>query len=99
MCTGNRKYRIQPQDLYNIRNEVDVNNKEFGNDGEFALQYLGLHGDDPVNNENVIIDKKIKNSLGNLVRMWMDKISPGISPQITVNMPLLQVLQDRTVLI
>ena len=81
-------YRIQPQDLYNIRNEVDVNNKEFGNDGEFALQYLGIHGDEPVNNENIILDKKVKNSLGNLVRMWMDKISPGISPQIIVNMPL-----------
>lgn len=81
-------YRIQPRELYNIRNEIDIDNREFGNDGEFALQYLGMHSDDPVNNGSIITDENIKNSLGNIVKIWMDKISPGISPQITVNMPL-----------
>lgn len=81
-------YRIQPRELYNVRNEVDIDNREFGNDGEFSLQYLGMHSGDQVSNEHIILNEKTENSLGSMVRMWMDKISPGISPQITVNMPL-----------
>lgn len=81
-------YRIQPQDLYRIRNEVDINNREFGNDGEYALQYLYLHGDEEVENKNVLLPDKMGNSLGNQVRVWMDRISPGISPKIMVNTSL-----------
>lgn len=81
-------YRIQPQELYNICNEEDINNKEFGNNGEFALQYLGIHGDDPVTNNNVILEDKLGKTLKNQTRLWLDKISPGVSPQININTSL-----------
>lgn len=81
-------YRIQPQDLYRIRNEEEVNNREFGNNGEYALQYLGIHGDDAVKNDSVVLKDKLGKSLRNQTRIWLDRISPGVSPQITINMPL-----------
>lgn len=81
-------YRIPPQDLYRIRNEEEINSREFGNDGEYALQYLNYHWDDTVENENVILPDKMGNSLGNQIKVWMDRISPGISPQVAVNMQL-----------
>ena len=81
-------YRIQPQELYGIRNEEDINNREFGNNGEFALQYLGIHGDDLVENSNVILEDKLGKTLRNQTRLWLDRISPGVSPQITINMSL-----------
>ncbi|SCJ31513.1 Uncharacterized conserved protein [uncultured Eubacterium sp.] len=81
-------YRIEPKELYGVKNEIEIDKREFGNNGEFALQYLGLHGDDKVVNDNIIIEDKLDNSLANQVRVWMDKISPGVSPKITVNMSL-----------
>lgn len=60
-------------------------NREYGNNGEFALQYLGLYGDDSVVNTKVILPDKLGDSLKNQVRVWLDKISPGVSPQIMLN--------------
>lgn len=81
-------YRIQPQDLYRIRNEEDIVYREFGNNGEYALQYLSRYGDDKVENDKIILEDKLGNSLKNQTRVWLDKISPGVSPQVTVNMQL-----------
>lgn len=81
-------YRIKPQDLYTIANEEEIVNREFGNNGEFALQYLGLYGDDVVINSNVVIPDKLGNSLKNQVRVWLDRISPGVSPQVLLNLNL-----------
>ena len=37
-------------------------------------------------NKYVIIDQASDDSLSSQVRGWMDRISPGVSPRITVNM-------------
>lgn len=81
-------YRIQPQDLYRITNEVELNNREFGNGGEYALQYLDIHGDDEVENKKIVLEDKMGNSLKNQTRVWMNRISPGVLPQVTVNMSM-----------
>lgn len=75
-------YRIKPQGIYSAIAEEELCNREFGNNGEFALQYLGMYGDEDVINEEIIIKDSRGNSLLNQVRMWMDRISPGVSPQI-----------------
>uniref|UniRef100_UPI0040571844 AAA family ATPase n=1 Tax=Acetatifactor sp. TaxID=1872090 RepID=UPI0040571844 len=87
-------YRIQPQELYRIANEEELKNREFGNNGEFALQYLGMMGDEVVSNEKVVISDKLGNTLKNQTRLWLDKIAPGVSPQVMVN-PLLRTSEVR----
>lgn len=81
-------FRIEPRELYRIRNEEEIDNREFGNNGEYALQYLSMHGDDPVTNAYVRVAHMSDASLGSQVRGWMDRISPGVSPRITVNTSL-----------
>lgn len=81
-------YRIQPRELYSAENEEEVLKREFGNNGEFALQYLGICGDAVVENRQVVIEDKLGNTLQNQTRIWMDKISPGVSPKVLVNMQL-----------
>lgn len=81
-------YRIEPQELYRITNEEGILSREFGNNGEFAFQYLSLYGDDDVENPNVILEDKLGRGLSNQTRVWMDRIAPGVSPKITLNTSL-----------
>lgn len=81
-------YRIKPQDGYTVINEEELNEREFGNSGEFALQYLSVYGDEEVKNKCVIepYANEGGNSLINQTRLWMNRVSPGVSPQIKVMM-------------
>lgn len=79
-------YRIKPQDRYGIISDKELKARHFGNNGEFALQYLGMYGDEDVKNDCVIVEDVKGKSLINQVRIWMDKVSPGVSPQIKVMM-------------
>ncbi|MCD8105369.1 MAG: DUF3696 domain-containing protein [Lachnospiraceae bacterium] len=79
-------YRIEPKDLYRVQNGKELLNREFGNNGEFALQYLGLYGDEAVENPHVILEDRLGSSLNNQTRLWLNRISPGVSPQVVVNM-------------
>jgi len=81
-------FRIKPQDLYHIINLDELAKKDFGNNGEYALQYLQIYGNENVENEKVIIDDKYGNSLFNQTKLWMGKIAPGVSPQVFINMEL-----------
>lgn len=81
-------YRIEPQELYRITNEEGIISREFGNNGEFAFQYLSLYGDDDVKNPNVILEDKLGKGLSNQTRVWMDRIAPGVAPKITLNTQL-----------
>ena len=80
-------YRIKPQLMYGITNEEELLNREFGSDGQFALQYLGMYGDEDVANDNVVIEDKLGKSLKNQTRVWLDRIAPGVSPQIYISKP------------
>lgn len=81
-------FRIEPKELYRINNEEEINNREFGNNGEYAFQYLSLYGDEVVENSYVKLEDKLGDSLMNQTRLWMDKVSPGVSPRVTLNMQL-----------
>lgn len=81
-------YRIKPQEIYRIINEDEIAKREFGNNGEYAIQYLNLYGDMELENENVILEGKEKNSLLEQTRLWLDRIAPGVSPQTLLNLPL-----------
>lgn len=76
-------YRIEPQFLYHIENEKEVAERYFSKNGEFSIQYLKLHGGDDVINSSVLIGNK--RTIADQVKAWMDLISPGISPVITIN--------------
>lgn len=81
-------YRIEPKALYGITNEEEISSREFGNNGEFALQYLSLFGDEDVVNGEVIIDDKLGAGLMNQTRIWLDRIAPGVSPKVMLNTQL-----------
>ena len=76
-------YRIEPQFLYSIENEKEVSERYFAKNGEFSIQYLKLHGGDDVINSSVLIGNK--KTIAEQVKIWMDLISPGVSPVITIN--------------
>lgn len=79
-------YRIKPQMFYKVTNEREIKNRNFGNDGEFALQYLNLFGDTDIQNERVAYEGVKERSLMVQTRAWMDRIAPGVSPQVKVLM-------------
>ena len=81
-------YRIEPKELYRITNEDELKNREFGNSGEFALQYLSLCGNEAVKNPYVILRKESGNGLANQLKFWMDRIAPGVMAGVTVNSQL-----------
>lgn len=79
-------YRIKPQEHYGVISEKDLRARNFGNNGEFALQYLGMYGDEDVKNPCVVEADAKGKTLINQVRIWLDRVSPGVSPQIKVMM-------------
>lgn len=79
-------YRIKPQERYGVISEKDLRTRNFGNNGEFALQYLGIYGDEDVKNPCVVEEDVKGKTLINQVRIWLDRVSPGVSPQIKVMM-------------
>lgn len=81
-------FRIEPKDLYHIINEEELKKREFGNNGEFAIQFLHKYGSESVKNPAVVLENKFGDSLSNQTRVWLDKISPGVSPKVTVNAQL-----------
>lgn len=84
-------YRIEPQFLYHIENEKEVSERYFAKNGEYAIQYLKLYGGDEVVNHTVLTGNKSKRTIADQVKAWLDMISPGISPVISID------LSSRTV--
>lgn len=78
-------YRIEPQFLYQIENEKELEKRYFGKNGEYAIQYLKLYGGDEVENKEIIIGNKNKTTIFDQVKAWLDIISPGVSPVININ--------------
>jgi len=81
-------YRIEPKALYSITNEEEIINREFGNNGEYAIQYLSLLGAENITNSEVVIEGKTDDTLINQTRLWLDRISPGVSPKVMINTQL-----------
>ena len=79
-------YRIEPQFLYQIENEKELSERYFGKNGEFAIQYLKMHGEEKVKNQAMLIGDESKTTIADQVKAWLDVISPGVSPVININM-------------
>lgn len=79
-------YRVEPQNLYGIINERELTNREFANNGEYAFQYLSKQGNIDVENEKILNSGVAEKNLANQIIAWMDKIAPGVMPQILLNL-------------
>lgn len=77
--------RIAPKLLYNIGNKDDMEKHFFGNDGEYAIQYLKEYGSNEVNNANVLLENAKGTDIKNQVAAWMDTISPGVDAIIEID--------------
>ncbi len=77
-------YRIEPQFLYQMENDNTLAERYFGKNGEYAIQYLKVHGNEEVTNKKIVVGNGNK-TISNQVKLWLDMISPGISPIINVN--------------
>ena len=79
-------YRIEPQDAYTIINEKLLRDRNFGNNGEYAIQYLKLYGMEEVENLRIIKkNDRDDQSVATQVRIWLDTISPGVFANITID--------------
>ncbi len=78
-------YRIEPKDLYRMADEKELQQREFGNTGEYAIHFLNVYGNQRIENEQVIYNAIEDHSLAEQVRCWLSLIAPGILPQISVN--------------
>jgi len=81
-------YRIRPAEMYQIQHGKQLNFREFGNNGEYSIQYLGAHGNEEIGNSHIILEDEAGNSLQNQTRLWLSRISPGVSPIVTVSTQL-----------
>lgn len=79
-------YRIEPQFLYGIENDKELSDKYFGKDGEYAVQYLKMHGGENVKNKALLVGDESRTTVAEQVKAWLDMISPGVSPVININM-------------
>lgn len=78
-------FRIKPQDAYGIVNEDEIEKGYMGNNGEYALQYLDRYGSNDIYNMNVCVDDSIGKSLKEQTKYWLGKISPGVSPVVSID--------------
>lgn len=78
-------YRIEPLKFYRVANKQNIVKREFGNDGEYALQYLKEYGYDSIEKSEGKSDKKESQDLNQLVQKWLKVISPGVSAVVDIN--------------
>lgn len=74
-------YRIEPLKFYSVANKKDLDRREFGNDGEYALQYLKEHGPDIMNQS----EGEDGRDLNQMVQEWLKEISPGVNAVVDIN--------------
>lgn len=74
-------YRIEPLKFYRVANKQNIDNRDFGNNGEFSLQYLKEHGPDIVHKTEMDDSK----DLNQMVQEWLKVISPGANAVVDIN--------------
>lgn len=89
-------YRIEPLKFYGIANKQDIDRREFGNNGEFSVQYLKEYGH---LKEHRTLEERRKygadgierkgdeeyKDINQQVQEWMKVISPGAVPMVDIN--------------
>ncbi|MBE5912269.1 AAA family ATPase [Pseudobutyrivibrio sp.] len=76
--------RITPKRFYRIANADKLSRREFGSDGEFAIQYLLLNSDKDID-ESLNFQYSTNRSLKAQVSYWLGKISNSAIPIIRVD--------------
>lgn len=79
--------RIIPQVLYGITDENLLARRDFDKSGEYTIQYLEKFQNDTVKNEAILkgSGNAAEASLAMQVEYWMNAVSPGVRPKITIN--------------
>jgi len=70
--------RIVPRIRYDLGNVEDVDERDFGKTGEFAIQYMDKHGADQYAGSD-------RSDLNVELDYWLQEITPGVSPVINVD--------------
>ena len=70
--------RIIPEVRYRLGNNSEVDKRNFDKNGEYALQYIDMHGNDTFFSDE-------KSSLNLEINKWLQEITPGASPVVTIN--------------
>lgn len=89
-------YRIEPLKFYGVANKQNMDRREFGNNGEFSVQYLKEYGhlkehrhlDEQRELGLDIMEQKESQEYKDLnqqVQEWMKVISPGAVPVVDIN--------------
>lgn len=76
--------RITPREIYRTTNPEKIRAREFGKDGEFAIQYLLLNSDKDVDS-SLKVERGDNKSLKSQVSYWLSKISNSAIPVIEVD--------------
>lgn len=74
--------RIVPKSYYNMESQERLENKEFGNNGEYAIQFLKKNLQTSILNKEILIGDRNNDYLGYQTNMWLDYISPGANFRI-----------------
>lgn len=76
--------RITPGEYYHTTNADRMEQRDFGKNGEFAIQYLLLNSDRDVDNK-LKLEKNDNRSLKSQVSYWLSKISNSAMPVIELD--------------
>lgn len=77
--------RIVPVNIYDITNDTDLQERNFGNNGVYTLQYLKEYGPNVIDHALVYTREGYVDTLYEQVRFWMSKIAPGVSIEIDID--------------
>lgn len=79
--------RITPKVIYSITDEKILAKRDFDKSGEYTIQYLDKFQNDTVENTAILKGNGSigESSLAMQVEYWMNAVSPGVRPKITVN--------------
>lgn len=84
-CVYLSSFRIQPTELYDITNKENLDEKNFGIDGLYTLQFLKEYGQREILDELAEVTEKCPNTLYAQVKHWMGGIAPGVEISINVD--------------
>lgn len=87
-CVYLNALRIAPRKFYQMEPVKELQSKEYGIDGEFALQYLKEYGDKIIVEDQMILQDSENAALMNQVRLWMQQIAPSVEINVELNSAL-----------
>lgn len=84
-CAYLNALRIAPRKFYQMEPIKELQSKEYGIDGEFALQYLKEYGDKIIVEDQMVVQDLENCTLMNQVRIWMQQIAPSVEINVELN--------------